>query len=355
MTNPRQKKQLLIMLIILAIIAVGFFAITAYNKYQSNKEAEDQIHISTIENINKISYNNGTDSLSFALDEDENWYYTENPDFPLQSSYVESLEETIKNLTAIREIPAEESDDLSAYGLENPEATITIEGSGGQTENLLLGNSNSNGYYLKLSSSDTIYTIDSQLKENISMSLYDMAEIEDIPAFDVGKLESITINDTVITVKTTEVTDNSESTDESTEDNTENTTTETIWYNGETDVSEYSQISSLSYNIPYLMFSGLAAWQPTEDEIQQMGFDNPITVVFKYQEDDGTENSYTLLIGNTYDDTNYYAMVPNSDRVYYISNTEVQAIVSIAEDGLDANISLTDDTDETSDLDDYID
>lgn len=331
MTNPKQKKQLLIMLVILAVVAVAFFAVTAFNHYRDHQETTQSAALLNLDNIDEISYDNGTDRLSFALDENDVWYYTENPDFPLQSSYVETIDEALTGLQAVREIPAEESDTLAAYGLETPQATITAVGTDDQEITLLIGNSNSNGYYLKFSDSDTIYTIDAQLMDSISLSLYDMGEIEDIPAFDLGKLSLVEINDTAITVNTETTTD---------EDGTETSTT--TWLHNDTDVSDYSQISAISYNIPYLDFnSGLAAWQPTTDELRQFGLEDSIRVTFHYQEEDAdTESTYTLLIGNQNEEGAYYAMIPDSDRVYTISETDVAGIVSIAENGLDATISL---------------
>lgn len=331
MTNPKQKKQLLIMLVILVVVAAAFFAVTAFNHYRDQQETSQSATLLNLDNIDEISYDNGADQLSFALDENDIWYYTENPDFPLQSSYVETIDETLTGLQAVREIPAEESDTLAAYGLETPQATVTAVGTDDQEITLLIGNSNSNGYYLKFADSDTIYTIDAQLMDAISLSLYDMGEIEDIPAFDLGKLSLVEINDTVITVNT-----------ETTTDEEGEETSTTTWLHDGADVSDYSQISAISYNIPYLDFnSGLAAWRPTDDELSQFGLLHPIRVTFHYQEEEAdTESIYTLLIGNQNEDGAYYAMVPDGDRVYTISETDVAGLVSVAESGLNANISL---------------
>ncbi|MGI5824642.1 MAG: DUF4340 domain-containing protein [Bacillota bacterium] len=336
MTNRKQKRQLLVMLIILATVAVAFFGTTVLNKYLEHKEEAETISISSISSIKQISYNNGSESLSFALDENNDWYYTENPNFPLQTSYIENLAETIRGLTALREISADQSDELAAYGLDVPQATVTVSGNGKQTDNILIGNANKNGYYLKLSDSNTIYLVDAQLIEAISLSLYDMAEIEDIPAFDTDKLTSIQINNTIIKVQT-------ENADEKNENSVSQT--ENKWYCGETDVSDYSQISALTYNLPYLAFSGMAAWNPSSEQLYEFGFDNPIKAVFNYTESDGAEKSYTLLIGSSAGDSEYYTMLPGSSSIYRIGTTDISAIVSIAEKGLSPTVSLTEDSD----------
>lgn len=342
MESLKQKKQIMIMLIILLLTAIAFFGLSAFNKYSTVQNAENTIKINTVSEIDSISYNNGADSLSFELNGEGKWYCTANPDFPLQTSYVESMVSTIENLHAVREISAAEQDSLAAYGLENPSATVSISGTGGQTANLLIGSNTADGYYyLKLSDSDTVYTVDSQLVNSVSQSLYDMAEIEDIPAFDVGKLSSVQINDTTITVETKT---------QETINGFDNAQKETAWYCNGANVSGYSQISALTYSIPYLSFSGLAAWQPSSEELQSFGLQNPVKATFNYTLEDGTTESYTLWLGNAADETHYYAMIPNSDRVYLIAQTDVAAITSIAEKGLHAEISMVEDLEYTTGL-----
>ena len=335
MAIPKQKKQILSMLAILLFTASAFFGVTAFNSYSAAKNEDDTINIATVTDIQSLSYNNGTDSLAFELNDEGKWYCTENPDFPLQTSYIESIVSTIQNLQAIREISAADQDSQAAYGLENPSATISISGTNGQTDNILIGGKTSAGYYyLKLSDSETVYTVDSQLFAAINQSLYDMAEIEDIPAFDIGKLNSVQIDNKTITVETKA---------SQTDNGSDNSQKEILWYSDGTDVSAYSQISALTYSIPYLAFSNLAVWQPTPAQLTDLGLKNPITAIFNYTQDDGTAESYTLLLGNAADDSHYYAMVPKSDRVYLIAKTDVSAIISIAQNGLNSQISMVED------------
>ena len=141
--TKKQKRSLLILIGILVVLAAGLLAVRAHNKAAEKKAAAADAASSESSltgadlKFSAISYTNSNATLSFARDKDGNWYWTGDPEFPLDSDYLTKLSNTLSGLTPQQTIT--KGDTLDAYGLSTPAVTLTATETDGTALKLALG------------------------------------------------------------------------------------------------------------------------------------------------------------------------------------------------------------------------
>lgn len=345
----KKKKQMLTLLIVLGVVVLLLVGMLVWNWYSEKQKAAAeeaaQIHVTTVEDPVKLTYCNGTDTLTFTKEDDE-WESEDVPDFPLDSSYVETIVTTLEELTAERELDV--VDELSAYGLEDPQQWVTVTDEDGTSATLYLGNTTgeSNTYAMVGKDGETIYTISSDLVNNMGYDLYGMAELAEFPALSSSNTKTVTINGkmkSTLTVKEVESEEADEddgetsSADSSAE---EEETKEYNWYlSGEVDVTKEAYLTALRTEIDSISFSSLHDFQPSQSERKGYGLTEPTAALtVQYLDDEDEEQTVTLLIGSEYTDADgtayYYAMLKGrDDEVYLISQDSIQQTVAAAKSG----------------------
>ncbi len=347
-----KKTKNLIILVSLLVVAIGsYVGITIFNENQEEKEASIQsmeeeanrIVITDMDNVVEVSYNNGTDELSF-IKNDDTWYYKEDENFPLEQSYVTELANAAGQLNGIRKL--ENGDALSDYGLDTPSAIIILKDENGNETTLNIGNSVNEDYYLYVTGDESIvYTVSSTLLSKIDYSLYDLVQLEEIPTISASTVESISIVEDskdielkktieVVPVATSEEEslEDTQTTDGSTEDvetNTEETSTEaetteqTVWTKIENgvseDVTDSTFISNITSNLSSLAFDSCINYKGTIEQLEAFGLNSlskEIRITYMNEE---VEESLVLHIGNVDDSGEYYyATMNDSTAINFI-------------------------------------
>ena len=343
----KKKKQLLLLLIVLGVVVLLLVGLLIWNWYSDKRQAAAEeaalIHVTTVEDPVQLTYCNGTDTLSFTK-EDDTWKSDNTPGFPLDSTYLETIVTTLSELTADRKLDV--VDELDAYGLEEPERWITVTDEDGASATLYLGNATgeSNTYAMVGEDKNTIYTISSDLMNNIGYDLYGMAKLAEFPALSSSNTKTVTISgkmESALAVEEAESEEEDEEETSSAASSAEGTETkEYNWYlSGEVDVTKEAYLTALRTELGSITFAKLFDFQPAEQEIKGYGLADPIaTLTVEYLDSDDQRQTATLLIGSAYKDAGgteyYYAMLKgNDDEVYLISQDSVKQIVAAAESG----------------------
>ena len=390
-----KKKNLMVLLIVFAALIAVYAAVSAYSDYAQKKQEEqeaaeseaERIWVTDIEEVKEISYDNGTDSLAFVKEDDE-WKYKDAEDFPLVQSYLTALEETASHLEASRKL--EGGDELEAYGLAEPAATVTVTDSSGNEITLGIGNSVDDEYYLAVDGEDIPYTVSSTLYNQIQYSLYDMVQIEEFPDLSEDTLVSVEVTNEsgTYTLERLEVgtatladatgadataadatgadaaedsqgqteTDTqaySETEDDSkeqaqTEEETEEEETY-AWYLNETgkrfEIENESLCSTLLNDLYTLSFESCENYKGDETQLEKAGLsESDVSFTVTYLDDDGEEAEFTVIVGNQKeqdeDDTStstvFYARLSDSAAINTLSDTVVEDITgSQADDYLE--------------------
>lgn len=340
--SNQQKRTFRILLAIAVVLAVALAAVLIYKNQaaQAQAEAEAQAEADAVitqeQEYNALSYNNGSATLSFTLDENGSWVWADDPTFPLDQTTVTAIVDLISSLTPQQTIT--DGDTLEAYGLDNPTATLTASGADGASLTLSLGKTTTDGqsYYMMMNEDQsTVYIIAGTLYDYLSTPIYDMCILPEIPDLAEENLDSITVTGTVTTALTaareeTEASDGEETDGEDTDTQAVTVT----WTDGEgTDVTENQQLTALLTELETFTLTKCADYRPSDEAVSLCGFDAPAAVA----EIVSGSTTFTITVGGaTLDGTGYYVRIDDDTTIYQATTASVDTLLEVAAGGLGA-------------------
>lgn len=179
----KQKKQVLILTVLLLVLVIAYLAIHIYNGKQEEKESAkeeaEKIYITNdaVEDITAFSYVLTGETLSFAKSGDE-WIYDGDTSCNLDESVIETMLGKVASITADECLSEPES--LDSYGLDAPSGQITLT-TDEETVTLFIGNRNAitGSYYLKKDGDDKVYLVSSTVASACTKNISDLLTEED--------------------------------------------------------------------------------------------------------------------------------------------------------------------------------
>ena len=139
-----------------------------------------------------LECSDGELTLRFRQDEAGTWIWTDNPDFPLDGTYVEALleqAETLKNLTPIREAEGPE-----VYGLYDARKYMTLIISDGTSLTYRFGKEEDTGCYVNSDENPTrICLAPLSILHQLGQSIYTMALLPDLPALSPDQIREVKV------------------------------------------------------------------------------------------------------------------------------------------------------------------
>lgn len=300
----KKKKRFLALLLILPLLILVFAQMRRYNQRQEEKqEAEEEasiIYVTDIGEVSSVSYDTGSEELSFEK-EDDKWLYKQDPDFPLAQSYPEQIVSTFGKLAALREL--KDGDGLEDYGLAEPAYTVTLMDSDGNETTLSIGNAVDDAYYMLNESTEKIYTVSSTVAAVLQHTLDEMAQLDTYPNIGSGNLkkEAITHNG------------------------------KTTTYDSENE-EDSKNIAAVAGGLGAVTLSSAADYSVEDKDLEGFGLDEKarITVEATYTKDE-EEQVLTLYIGSEDGNGNRYVMMNDSRIVYLISDEVCNNILNVEE------------------------
>ena len=176
----RNKKLGLLLLALVLVCAAAFAAVRLSPDEEAGEDTSFTLLALEAEDITQLSWDYDGKSLTFTYDADDGWSYPADSAFPLDSALLESMAATLGDVTAYRTI--EGVDDLSQYGLDEPEVSVTVTTQDGDYT-LAIGDETTMGGQRYASTGDgSVYLVDSSLLDSFSYGLYAFVAEEDIPA-----------------------------------------------------------------------------------------------------------------------------------------------------------------------------
>lgn len=177
----KQKKQLMITIILLLVLVAGYFGVKAYNQNQNGEEeTESESYILTVidsDGITSFSYYVEDVLLKYVKSGDE-WKYEEDDTVDLDESSVTTL--LLKICAITSDTCIADYDTLKEYGLDEPQDTITITTEQGDMV-LHIGNENAfdGGYYVMLDNDTNVYMISGTVVDAFDATVEDLTvEVE---------------------------------------------------------------------------------------------------------------------------------------------------------------------------------
>ena len=352
--NRKQKKTLFILVGVLVVLVAILLIIKGVQSRQEEAEAaqaaeENAASLITEEHpYSSITYTNGSTTLSFTLAEDGTWQWADDPDFPLDQSNITSIVDLISGLKPQQTIT--EGDTLEAYGLDAPVATLTATSDeDGTTLTMALGNTTTDGnsYYMMMNGDEsTVYIISSNLYEKMSVAIYDMMILPEMPDLSEENLVSVTVEGAVSTTLTAQQTqvaaaeDETDSEDATDEDSTSQTELVVTWSSDGTDVTENETVTSLLSDLGSMSIASCVDFKPTDEAVEICGFTAPSAVLtVQYTDETGAEQTLTLTVGSVMpgadsDSESRYVRVNDDTTLYEMSGSSLDALLTLAQTGL---------------------
>lgn len=182
-------KKLLALLLVLAVLAVGTALLS---NMQLNEDAQiDDTSVTILsvdtEAVTTLSWTYGGDSPSFVRS-DDSWENAEDSAFPVDGTKLDLMLVSLTDVTASATIA--DVSDLSQYGLEEPECTISV--TGGTDATLCIGSETTMGGERYVSLGDgNVYMVDEGILDDFSYSLSDLLLLEEMP--DLSTATSLSI------------------------------------------------------------------------------------------------------------------------------------------------------------------
>lgn len=176
----KRSKKLLALLLVLVLILGATYGVTLWDP--DSREAEEETAVTTIftldaESVTALSWDY-VEEVSFEK-EDGVWVYTEDAVFPLDTSYLDAILDTLTEITSYKTIEAVE--DWDQYTLEVPYCRIGVTADG-TTYELKIGEETAMGGARYFSIGDgNAYLVDSGILDPFTYGLYDLLSYEAIP------------------------------------------------------------------------------------------------------------------------------------------------------------------------------
>lgn len=184
--------------VILGCLFGTYFALKSHNEQVSKdelteSETEPILSVDTDE-IASLSFQSGDTPVTFSR-EDGSWMLEGDETFPVNSSALTSVLSCLSPLESVRTLNG--VSDLSEYGLDQPQNTVSFTDAEGKETKIIIGDTNSStgdDYIMVDGDSSTIYTASASLRQSLSSDLYTYAVSEELPSISASKIVGISVS-----------------------------------------------------------------------------------------------------------------------------------------------------------------
>lgn len=347
----KRPVKLAVMAGVLVLLIVGTLLLNAGNERRAEAEKTDFTVFSLDQaGIVEFGWEYGSDLMRFVPSDDK-WQYKDDSSFPLDYLKVSQAAEALSEVIAHKGFDPEE--ELSEYGLEEPEWRIFCSGSDGAETTLSIGDETGLDGYRYFSMGDgMVYLVDSSITDSFSYTLPDLAEQEQLPAT-LTDTVSMTVSSGGINYRISRVEA------EEDEESEEETKSYILDYpSADDETAEALALDStlaedfmktITYN---MIWQETASWKASREDLSQFGLDEPameVSVVYLSPEkldtgmlaDDGepiydtkyNEELFRFLIGKGSDGL-YYGRIDGSEMIYRIASSVYETLYSMSPDSL---------------------
>lgn len=323
----KRQKRLIVLSGVLVVCVAGAVVISRIDFEEKMTGTETTIVDVDSADITKLSWNY-EDEVSFTREDDE-WKYGSDDKMAVDQELLDEIAENLSNITSDKMV--EEVQSLGVYGLSEPQYNITVE-TEDETYEIAVGDETfSDGEVYISIGDDYVYLTDAGLIDDISYSLLDCVQKEEIPEMESISSVSVNNEDTLDIVYAedsgycysdayTYYLKDGES-----YQNLDNENTESMF----TTMSEFAWEECVDY-------------YAEDSELSSYGLDEPdaeVSIVYTpAEEEDDSENAdsdeqtFSYEVGTA--DGAYYAKLTDSNIVYSISEDVYNAAVDAAYDEL---------------------
>lgn len=320
-------KKLTSLLCILIVACVATFAVSKYeeNKEQIQTSGETILTIST-DSVNYISWG---EDLSFSKEDSWKWETDEN--FPVDTEKMENLLEIFADIKAAFII--EEPENLSQYGLDNPECTVSIS-AGNKSYTLTLGDLSEMDSQRYFSMDDgNVYLVSEDPMDKLDITADDLILHDEIPDFDDKATLTFTGTEEYEIVYS--------------EDNTAAYSENDVYFadiDGEYLPLDTDNLEDYISDVSSLSLTDYVTYNVTDELLAECGLDNPqlsITVNYTAETEDETAEVEQFVLHISRDPKEIRAL-PEADEDSADEDEEITAFARIGDSQIIYELSSDD-------------
>lgn len=336
-----EKRVISVLGIVMALLAVVLLVVLGL-RYQAARtrqekeetlaaiaEAEAEETVLNTSPFSALTYTNNTATLSFSVDKNGQWVWSDDTSFPLDTTMLATILEELTSWDPLYTVgdPAV----ISASGISRPEAvlTATMAEEDGVIRLTFGGTTESGGRYVAVNDDlDTLYVIEDVLCPLLCAPIYDMYLLPELPALSEDNLRTVIVQGspdeegggvaTVLVAQRTALTDT------------------VSWRTGSGDVTENESVRALLGDLAALKLEKCIIYRPSDGAVEMCGFDTPARLSLTYlDEENGAEAQLEIRIGNRVLEGNgRYVMVNDDPSIYLLSTELLDPLMRISVSGL---------------------
>lgn len=317
-------KKLLLLLLVLALAIGAYFLVRAAVTSSEEKRAEeaaaadtDALGVGDSDAVSALSWTYLDKTVTLVSDDDGIWYCPEEPSCPVDQSIVSDMRYAASAVVGEKVI--EQAEDLSEYGLDEPELLVTVT-AGDVSRQYAVGDYNAavGAYYMTVDGGNDVYLTDSTLEDAFWYDLENLVDMQSAP--DAQTLLSLTV--TTLRQETTLLhTDDPLSVSYS--DSYE-------WFllrDGSYTPVDTDGAESLCNILTDIEWQRCVTWDADEAVQSEYGLDEPQAVAeLCYLNADGQEQRYTLDFGAYADADTVYVLQEDSGILYTCYGTVLDTL-----------------------------
>ena len=326
--SMRQKRLLRRALSLLALaIVVVLVVTTARRGKEDDTETPAEAGAVTDHDAQytTLTYNNGSATLSFALNEAGQWIWADLPEFPLDDTSVRTTLDLITGLQPQQTLT--DPEDLEQYGLDDPTMTLTAGLDDGAELTVAIGrkaSGDSGSDYLLLNGDESVvYIVDGALSAELSRGIYEMMDLPELPDIGEDRFRRVTVEaGETLTVCTAYA--GAEGVPLS-------------WRSGGANVTDSPALKDLLRALSDLTVDACLDYAPSAEAVKFCGFEPPAaSVEVQYEDENGAELTLTLTVGGlTVDGTGRCIRINDDATVYAMAADRLTPVLTMASGGLE--------------------
>lgn len=335
MPMSKKKKRnfttILLLLLVLIFVVAGYGLLKSHNDKVEQEEVAQEEQDTSIklqdfeaESIVNISVESAEEQFLFVK-KDDNWVLDGEEEYPLSQSKLTSMAAGIAQLSATR-LVVEAPEDLSEYGLLNPSLLIKAVTVEGKEYSLQLGEqlTTDTDYYGQIAGDNAVYVIPMATRTKYAITKADLFDIESPPSITADtirevKVSSKTQGDFHIVYE-----------ENNPEDYSGSGTYCWVIPEGYANPMNMDNTAVSEVLSNYTVFSFTKGIDYVKENQSKYGLGADSDRVFvRYLTAEGEEKTYTLWIGDTDSEGNYYVRPEGSNRTYLMAKDTVEQKIII--------------------------
>ncbi len=326
----KREKRLIILCGVLVVCIAGAVVISKIDFEEKMTGTETTIVDVDSEDITRLTWNYEDDELAFVC-EDGEWVYEDDDKMAVDQDLLDEIAENLSEITSDKMV--EEVQSLGVYGLSSPSYNITVETSD-ETYEIAVGDETfSDGEVYISIGDDYVYLTDSGLIDDISYTLLDCVQKEEIP-----EMESIS-ELTVVNDDTEEMIYQEDSGYCYSDAYTYYLKDSDEWLNLDNENTE-----ELFTTLSVFSWEACVDYYADDSELSSYGLDEPdasVTIIYQPAEDEDEDSSEDESDDDSDDEQEFAYEVGEADGTYYAKLKDSNIIYSISEDVYNAAVDAS--------------